>query len=109
MSSAMHLTAHAAARMAQRGIAESDLELITCIGTEVEDGYLVREKDFQALDQQLKQLRQRLRRLVGKRVVTQGNCVVVTACHAGYEKERRRLRAPKPIGNCVKFAKISKA
>jgi hypothetical protein len=36
--------------MAQRGFADDDLELIRWIGTEVEGGYLVREKDFQALD-----------------------------------------------------------
>src|SRR5204863_6984387 len=57
MMNSLRLTAHAAMRMSQRGLASDDLELIKWIGTEVEGGYLVREKDFQALDRELKQLR----------------------------------------------------
>lgn len=87
-----HLTAHAATRMAQRGIAADDLEFIAWIGTEVEGGYLVRKKDFQALDRELKQWRQRARRLVGKRLVIEGGRVV-TAYHADRSKERRLLRS----------------
>ncbi len=49
MMNSLHLTAHAAVRMSQRGLANDDLELIKWIGTEVEGGYLVREKDFQLL------------------------------------------------------------
>jgi hypothetical protein len=77
--------------MAQRGIAGDDLELIRWIGTEVEGGYLVRERDFQALDRELKQWRQRARRLVGKRLVVEGGRVV-TAYQADHSKERRLLR-----------------
>jgi hypothetical protein len=50
-------TAHAVTRMAQRGVGQQDVELMEWIGTEVEGGYLVREKDFQALDQALSRLR----------------------------------------------------
>jgi hypothetical protein len=46
--------------MAQRGIAKSDVELISNLGTEVEGGYLFREKDFHAADRELKRQRQRL-------------------------------------------------
>lgn len=91
MTGLPHLTAHAAVRMAQRGISSDDLELIKRIGTEVEGGYLVREKDFQILDRELKQLRDRARRLVGKRVVIDGEHIV-TAYHANAGKERRLLR-----------------
>ena len=49
----LYPTAHAAMRMSQRGLATDDIELIRRIGTEVEGGYLVREKDFQALDREL--------------------------------------------------------
>jgi hypothetical protein len=91
MNSFLHLTAHATVRMGQRGIANDDLELIKWIGTEVEGGYLVREKDFRALDRELKQLRDHARKLVGKRVVVDGDCVV-TAYHARRSKERRLLR-----------------
>ena len=85
------LTTHAAMRMSQRGLVNDDLELIRWIGTEVEGGYFVREKDFQALDRQLKQLRDHARRLVGKRIVVDGDALV-TAYHAVHSKERRLLR-----------------
>ena len=91
MSGAVYLTAHAAVRMAQRGITGNDLDLITWLGTEVEGGYFVREKDFEALDRDLKQLRQRAKRLVGKRVVIEGD-QIITAYHVVPGKERRLLR-----------------
>ncbi len=85
------LTRHAIARLAQRAIASEDLEIIALIGTDVECGYLVREKDFQAFERALKQLRDRARRLVGKRLVVDGDRVI-TAYHAGRSKERQLLR-----------------
>ena len=88
---AFYLTPHAVSRMAQRGIAHGDIELIKWIGTEIEGGYLVREKDFQALDRELKHLRDQAKRLVGKRVVVDGDRIA-TAYHAGAGKERRLLR-----------------
>lgn len=91
MMNAMHLTAHAEMRMSQRGLVNGDIELIKWIGTEVEGGYLVREKDFQALERELKQLRDHARRLVGKRLVVEGDNIV-TAYHAVRSKERRLLR-----------------
>lgn len=94
MTSLLYLTAHAATRMAQRGIASDDLELISWIATEVEGGYFVRERDFQAFDRMLKQLRNHARRLVGKRLVVEGGRVV-TAYHADRGKERRLLRGAK--------------
>ncbi len=91
MSDLFRLTNHAATRMAQRGVTNDDLELIRWVGTEVEGGYLVREKDFQALDRELKRLRDHVRRLVGKRlVIADGR--VVTAYHATHRTERRLLR-----------------
>ena len=92
MSGNLHrLTAHAVTRMAQRGIGNDDLELIEWIGTEVEGGYLVREKDFQALDRELRQLRDHARKLVGKRLVLEGD-LLITAYNAGRSKRRRLLR-----------------
>jgi hypothetical protein len=41
------ITEHAAVRMSQRGIMPKDAELIILIGTEIDDGYLVREKGLQ--------------------------------------------------------------
>lgn len=91
MSSDLHLTTHAAIRMAQRGLAKNHLELIKLIGTEVRDGYLVREKDFQTLDRELKQLRDHARKLVGKRLVVEGDWLI-TAYHADRNKRRQLLR-----------------
>ena len=91
MSDALYPTAHAAVRMAQRGIDGNDLDLITWLGTEVEGGYLLRYKDFETLDRALKQLRQRVRKLVGKRLVIEGERVVTTY-HVTPGKERRLLR-----------------
>lgn len=87
----LYPTAHAAMRMPQRGLATDDIELIRWIGTKVEGGYLVREKDFQALDRELKQLRDQVRKLVGKRLVLEGDRVI-TAYHAARSKQRVLLR-----------------
>ena len=91
MKNFLHLTVHATMRMSQRGIVDDGIELIKCIGTEVEGGYLVREKDFQSFDRDLKRLRDHARRLIGKRLVVEGNRLV-TAYHAARSKERRLLR-----------------
>ncbi len=87
----LEFTPHALVRMAQRGIAEAELELIELVGTEVESGLLVRKQDVQALERQLKRLLQRIRRLPGKRLVIDGS-QLVTVYHAGHSKERRLLR-----------------
>jgi hypothetical protein len=91
MTNSLDLTTHAVKRMAQRGLADDDVELIRWIGTEVEGGYLVREKDFQALDRELRQLRDQARRLVGKRLVLEGDRLI-TAYHAVRSKHRLLLR-----------------
>ena len=85
------LTNHAAVRMAQRGILPKDSELIVLIGTQVDDGYFVREQDYQEVERALKQLLNRFRRVVGKRLVVQGNHVV-TAYHPSRKYQRRLLR-----------------
>jgi len=85
------LTQHAMIRMVQRAISIDDLDLIMLIGTEVEDGYLVRSKDCRAAERRLKQLLDQVRRLDGKRVVVVDG-KVVTAYHAHPAKERRLLR-----------------
>jgi hypothetical protein len=85
------LTRHALIRTAQRALDTEDVDLMMCMGTEVEGGYFVREKDFQALEHQLKRLRDHARRLVGKRLVVNGDRVV-TAYHARPTKARWLLR-----------------
>jgi len=89
--STLILTNHAAVRMAQRGIMPKDSDLIALIGTQVDDGYLVREQDYREVEHAMKRFLQRLRRVVGKRLVVQGNRVV-TAYHSSEKHERRLLR-----------------
>ncbi len=85
------LTSHATMRMAQRGIGSKDAELIALVGTEVEGGYLVLDKDYKELERQLKGLLQRLRRVIGKRLVLDGGRVL-TAYHASGRQRRRLMR-----------------
>jgi len=74
--STLTLTNHAAVRMAQRGIIPKDSELIVLIGTEVDDGYLVRDKDYQEVEHALKHFLQRCRRIVGKRLIVKNDRIV---------------------------------
>lgn len=85
------ITSHAAVRMAQRGIMPKDAELIALIGSEVEDGFFVRDKDFQEIEHALKRLLQRLRCVIGKRLVVSSGRIV-TAYHPGRTSQRRILR-----------------
>jgi hypothetical protein len=86
-----HLTKHGAKRLSQRGIRHDDLALAQEIGTEVEGGYLVLEKDYQAFERRLNERREQARRLVGKRVVIVDNALV-TAYHANPRKQRQLIR-----------------
>ncbi len=85
-------TQHAICRMGQRGISKTDIDLIKIIGTEVEGGYLVRKKDLQEAERELRRLQDQLHRLAGKRAVIADNCVV-TAYHARPAKQRKLLLA----------------
>ena len=44
------VTNHGLARLRQRGIAVNDFELLMLIASDVEDGHLVREKDYQVFE-----------------------------------------------------------
>jgi hypothetical protein len=77
--------------MAQRGVSLSDIELIGLIGTEVEGGYFVRDKDFQEIERVLKNLLHRFERTVGKRSVVETG-QVITVYHASKTRQRHLLR-----------------
>ena len=89
--SALTATRHAAVRMAQRHITLKDAELIVMIGTEVEGGFFVRNKDYLDMEHALKALLGNFRRLVGKRLVLASG-QIVTAYHATDSEERRLMR-----------------
>ena len=86
----LFVTEHAGRRLAQRSIQLRDADLIVLIGTEVSDGYLVRDKDCEAVEHQIKRVLDRIRRLRGKRlVVVDGS--IVTGYHATPRKQRGLL------------------
>jgi hypothetical protein len=89
--STLTITGHATVRMAQRGVQIKDAELIALIGTEVQDGYLVLEKDYKSVERTLKELLNRFRRVVGKRMVVADGSVV-TVYHASRIRQRRLIR-----------------
>ncbi len=92
MSNAVRITNHGASRMSQRGIGFGDIDMIMRIGSEVESGYLVRERDYLAFEREQKQILERARRLVGMRLVVECGQIVVSAYHANPGKQRRLLR-----------------
>jgi hypothetical protein len=87
----IHLTDHALVRLAQRGILANDIELIMLLGTEVEDGYLILERDLLVTERQLKRALGIVQRLRGKRLVMQHN-KLITAYRASHRKEKLLLR-----------------
>ncbi len=88
---ALQLTHHGSVRMAQRGISNRDIDLITLIGSEVDDGYLVLNKDCQVFIRKLKKLISNVQRLQGKRVVVVDG-QIITVFHANKEEQKRILR-----------------
>jgi len=91
-------TRHAVTRMAQRGVSLEDVDLIAMIGTEVEGGYLVRDKDYREIEGLLKAFLRDAHRLVGKRLVV-ATGEVVTIYHATDMKQRRLLRCSRKLGS----------
>lgn len=94
---AQKLTKHAIARLSQRGFLDCDPELIMHLGSEVEDGFLFLDKDFQEIDSKLRQYSAHLRRLVGKRIVMV-NGRMITGYHAERQKCSALLRNRKQRG-----------
>lgn len=97
--SMLTISSHAAVRMSQRGIIPKDAELIVLIGSEIDDGYMVREKDYRLAESELKRLLQRIQRLIGKRLVVK-NGQLVTAYHSSRIRQRRLLRSARAGNLC---------
>lgn len=90
--SELQITRHAETCMAQRGIRQSDLDLILQLGSEVEGRLIFREKDFRRFERKLRREIERASRLVGKRLVLGGDHLV-TAYHASRTDAKRLLRS----------------
>jgi hypothetical protein len=87
----LNFSKHGRSRAAQRNIKDIDVELVFSLGSEVADGYLMRECDCLAAERELKREIQRIRRLRGKRLVVK-NGVIVTVYHATARETTRVLR-----------------
>ena len=85
---------HAIVRMSQRGLTADDVGLIMHLGTEVEGGYLVLERDYKAFERMVKQILERARKLAGKRVVVKAD-TLVTAYHATPGELQRLVKSVK--------------
>ena len=88
----LNLTDHAIVRMAQRGIASRDIDLIMEVGTEVEGGYLVRKKDIETVERAMRSCLKRLQKIEGKRIVV-ADGTLVTAFHASDREQSRLLQS----------------
>lgn len=87
----MKYSDHAQQRLSQRGLTESDIELIILHGTETDDGFFLRQRDVGDLERELRGLIRSLDRLKGKYVVISGE-TVLTAYHPEKSKEKKILR-----------------
>jgi hypothetical protein len=82
---------HAATRLAQRAVSDSDLNWVLQLGREVDDGLLVLEKDAEAAARELERQAQRIRHLAGMRAVRDGDRLI-TVYRARPAKQKRLLR-----------------
>ena len=89
--SALRYTAHAMARLQQRGLRPADVELIVTRGTPIPDGYLMRGEDVDEEIARHKHEIATLERLREKMVIMKGG-KVLSVYPAKSSKQRRVLR-----------------
>lgn len=85
--SAIRFSKHAAARIRQRGLTESDVELIRKTGESVEDGYVMSNR---AVEQRMHELQREINRIERLRGVAliEGETQVITV----YRADSARIR-----------------
>jgi hypothetical protein len=91
MSSSLHLSHHADARIRQRGVRASDLALVVAHGTPVDDGYFLRTRDVAAAEAEMKRTITRLHRLEGAFVAVADDTVL--SVYRPCKVRRRKLLA----------------
>lgn len=74
----MRKTKHFRMRMQQRAVRDSDVELILQIGTQTDQGILVRDKDAQQAIAKREWEIERILRFVGQCVILQGDSLITT-------------------------------
>jgi hypothetical protein len=93
----LNMTNHAETRFSQRSLSPNDLSLLLRIGSETSEGFMVLNRDFQSFERDLKRLAQRVRRLVGKRIIVNSG-KVVTGYQCCKKTEKAMLRNSKEKG-----------
>lgn len=100
------LTAHASARLRQRGIRESDVPVILDVGTPIDDdSFFLLDQD---VDREIVKYKQRiaeLERLRGCRVVIAGE-TVVTIYRPSRKTEKRLMRSQHRRGNSLDLTNL---
>lgn len=95
--STLELTKHAEKRFSQRSLNPDDLALLLRIGSETHEGFMVLERDFRAFERDIKRLLQRVKHIVGKRIIVE-SCQVITGYHCSKNIEKQLLRNSKERG-----------
>jgi len=86
----MMLTRHPRHRIQQRGYKKSDVHLIVEHGTQATGAVVLRTKDVDRVEAQLKQRISRVRTLQGSAVILRGE-TIVSIYRAGKQRRRRLL------------------
>jgi len=87
----MNICSHAQKRLRQRGLSNTDVNLILLHGTETRDGYFLLNKDVKRAEEELRNQINRLHSLAGKYIVTDGK-TLITSYHPTKRKQKRVLQ-----------------
>jgi hypothetical protein len=86
------VTNHARIRSAQRNIPLTDLDIVVMIGSEVENGFYIRDADCEALEQVLRATLKKLTKWRGAQLIVKDGAVVTTY-RPTREQEKKMLRS----------------
>ena len=85
------LSFHAAARQRQRGVSNTDIELVMRYGEAVDDGFVLSDRALAIARRDIKRILQRLDHLAGIAVIEGAGTLITT--YRADSKRLRRLRA----------------
>ena len=87
------LSFHAAKRQRQRGVSNTDLELVMRYGESVDEGFVLSDRALALARRDIKRILQRLDHLAGVAVIEQDGTLVTT-----YRADSRRVRRLRAAG-----------
>ena len=92
----LHITRHAEIRMSQRGIRNSDLDVLLAHGTEIgQDKLMLRTRDAEKAIGNLKKEIAKIQRLTGKVMVVSGDTLITTYHQSNSRRTKRKTRIQK--------------